>query len=1113
MEKTIPCEAGHYRHRRSLTKILLVMKLTILLWITAFFNVYAEGVSQNITFSGTKTSLQKIMSVVEEQTGYVFLYKEGVLKDAKPISIKANNLQLDLFLKEVFKEQPLKYQIGVKSIFVSPKHGAHVLVKQNEFADSITENAATIKGEVKSSQGETLSGATVSIKKTNRSATTDSEGRFSIEASEGETLVISFVGYESKELVITQERISQSFTVHLEIAISTLNETVVVGYSTQKKANLTGSVAVVSGKDIASRQVGQTSMALQGMAPGLTVTQPSGQPGKDGGIIRLRGIGTLGDANPLILIDGVPSDINNVDPAIIESITILKDAASASIYGTRAANGVILITTKRGSDGKFSISYSNYVGIQKPTDLKQRVNAVDHMTMINLANTNVGRSPVFEEDYIKNYPSMHASDPTLYPDTDWFKEIFTRDGFTQNHSIDFSGGTDRIKIMGSLGYYDQQGIFNNSGFKRYTLRLNSDIKISSRLKVKADFFLRYLDTEEPGFGVQTVLFNTNHLASIEPTRYSVGYAAPSTGSNPLSILNEGGYNRVNSPSIMPTLGFTYNFLDDLFFDFNFTPNLWEEDRKNFKTIANTYYPNGDLFAPGSQVASLLQSNNKYLQSNTWGTFNYRKSFSEHSFKLLLGASQESYKHRWYSAFRDNFVLPRYDVLNAGGSGNQQSSGSGSDWSLRSLFGRLNYDLKGKYLFEANFRYDGSSRFSEGHKFGFFPSFSAGWRLSQENFWSSISSVVNDLKLRGSWGKLGNQNIGTYPYDAFLTSTLYSLNGLNVNGLAPTEMANPKISWESARMMNFGLDAELWNRLSFSFDYYRKRTDGILLRLDVPSIIGLTAPYQNAGVVENNGWDMSIAYSGKANNLTYRLFGTLSDVRNKIIDLKGVNIDGLLVNFQGHPMNSFYGYEAIGYFQSADEITSSPKQFGNVIPGGIKYKDLDKNGVIDGNDRRIIGNQIPRYTFSLGGNFAWKNIDLAFLLQGVGKADGYLYGTAIMPFNNGSTALEMHKNYWTADNPNALFPSLSFNESNNIQNSSFWIKNASYLRVKNVQLGYTLTEDVLRFIKMKRIRIYASAQNLFTLDRFWDGFDVEAPVGIGDYYPQVKTYSLGVNVNF
>ncbi|MBX3239081.1 MAG: TonB-dependent receptor [Chitinophagaceae bacterium] len=975
---------------------------------------------------------------------------------------------------------------------------------------SFSQDKIQIKGTVRSITGDPLEGVSIVLQQTNTGTTTNAQGQFTIDVYPNSIIVFSATGYETQTVSISGQT---ELNVVMVQSADELEQVVVVGYSTQKKTSLTGSVAVISGKDLSERQVGQTSMALQGMTPGLTVTQRSGQPGKDGGTIRLRGIGTLGDANPLILIDGVPGDIDNVDPGIIENITVLKDAASASIYGARAANGVILITTKRGRSGRFFVNYSNYFGVQSPTNLKQRVNAVDHMSMINLANTNLGRSPIFDEDFIKNYPSMHASDPVLYPDTDWFSEIYTRNGFTQNHSVDFNGGTDKVSIMGSLGYYDQEGIFNNTGFKRYSLRLNSDIKISERLKVKADFFMRFMDTREPGAGVQQVLFYTNHLASIEPTRYSFGYAAPSTGSNPLAVLNDGGYNRVSTPSIMPTLGFTYHFLKDLFFDFNFTPRLWEDDRKNFKTIANAYYPNGDLFAPGSQITSLLQRNDKYLQNNTWGTLNYRKSFKEHNFKVLLGASQESYRHRWYSAFRDNFALPRYDVLDAGGSGNQQSAGSGSDWALRSLFGRVNYDLAGKYLVEANFRYDGSSRFAQGNKFGFFPSFSAGWRISQEDFWTPLSNVVNELKFRGSWGTLGNQNIGTYPYDAFLAPTLYAMNGHNINGLTPTEMANSKISWESTKMLNVGIDAEFWNRLSLSFDYYRKRTDGILLRLDVPSIVGLTAPYQNAGVVDNNGWDLNIGYSGKVNSLSYRLFGTLSDVKNKIVDLRGVNIEGLVVNFEGYPMSSFYGYEAIGYFQSADDVTSSPRQFGNVIPGGIKYRDINGDNVIDGNDRKIIGNQIPRYTFSLGGNFNWRNIDLSFLFQGVGKADGYLYGTAIMPFNNGSTALEMHKNYWTPENPNALFPSLAFNESNNIQNSSFWVKDASYLRMKNLQVGYTLDESILKFTRLKKIRIYASGQNLFTLDKFWDGFDVEAPVGIGDYYPQVKTYSVGINVNF
>ncbi|MBN8859227.1 MAG: TonB-dependent receptor [Sphingobacteriales bacterium] len=1069
-----------------------------------------------ISLSFKNSPIKKIFSTIETKADVVIMYENtGTLKNEKATISVTDKTVADV-LNELLKDKGLKWSIRENVIRVeaaAPEEDKSI--SRSGSPDLILlapglELPPPVKGRVTDSAGAPLNGASVKIKGTQTGTTTNARGEFSIDANPGDVLVITFVGYQQKSVTLTQSN-NLSIVMTLEQAVS--DEVVVVGYSTQKKANLTGAVAVISGKDIAGRQVGQTSMALQGMSPGLTVTQSSGQPGKDGGTIRLRGVGTLGDANPLILVDGVPNDINNVDPNIIESITVLKDAASASIYGTRAANGVILITTKRGSSGKFSINYSGYVGIQKPTDLKRRVNAVDHMTMLNLANTNVGRSPVFEEDYIKNYPSMHASDPTLYPDTDWFKEIYTRNGLTQNHSIDFSGGTDRVKIMGLLGYYDQQGILNNTDFKRYSLRLNSDIKLSSKLNVKADIFIRFMNTAQPGSGTQLVLFSTNHLASIEPTRYSFGYAAPSTGSNPLALLNEGGYDRTNTPSIMPTLGFTYHFIDDLYFDFSFTSNFWEDDRKNFKTITQTYYPNGDLFAPGSQVARLLQSNSRYFQNNTWGTLNYRKTFAEHHFKALLGASQESYNYRWFSASRDNFVLPRNDVINAGGSGNQQTAGAGSDWSLRSLFGRLNYDLKSKYLFEADFRYDGSSRFAEGRKFGFFPSFSAGWRLSQEGFWNNLSTVANELKLRASWGKLGNQNIGTYPYDAFLSSTIFSLNGVNVNGLTPTEMANPDISWETSKMTNLGIDGELWHHLSFSFDYYRKRTEGILLRLDVPSIIGLTAPYQNAGVVDNNGWELSIGYSGRLRDFAYRFSGTLSDVKNKIIDLKGVNVEGLLVNFEGYPMNSFYGYEAIGYFQSADEIASSPKQFGNVIPGGIKYKDLDGNNTIDGNDRKIIGNQIPRYTYSLSGNLNWKNIDLSFLLQGVGKADGYLYGTAIMPFNNGSTALEMHKDYWTPDNPNAAFPSLTFNESNNIQNSSFWVKNASYLRMKNLQIGYTLDESIWGVKGVKKIRIYVSGQNLFTVDKFWNGFDVEAPVGVGDYYPQIKTYSAGININF
>lgn len=543
------------------------------------------------------------------------------------------------------------------------------------------------------------------------------------------------------------------------------------------------------------------------------------------------------------------------------------------------------------------------------------------------------------------------------------------------------------------------------------------------------------------------------------------------------------------------------------------PRFAEYSNDEFYESLTTYNADGSIAQVSPALSTLTKEISRSLYNNLRATATYDKNFGNHGLKILAGVSREDYQNEYLSAFRDDFLLPQYPVLNTGSASNQQNSGTRAEWALQSLFGRINYDYKEKYLFEINGRYDGSSRFAEGNKYGFFPSLSAGWRISEEEFMEPFKKTVTELKLRGSWGRLGNQEIGNYPFTSSISLGTYTFNKEIVNIAALNTMANRDISWETTEMIDVGLDFTLFSNLSFTADYFSRETRDILYDLNIPLIIGLGAPTQNAGIVSNKGWEAGIIYRKTINDFSFDVNFNISDVKNEVVDLKGVNRTGLTVSREGHPINSIYGLEAEGLFQSVDEVENHATQFGNVSPGDIRYKDQNGDGIINDDDNVIIGSTIPRYTFGGIFNAAYKGFDLNLVIQGVGKADGYIYQQGLMPFFNGGTVQEQHKDYWTPDNTDAAFPRLTISEANNEKNSSYWVRDASYLRLKNIQVGYTIPSTLSERFGMDRFRLFVTGQNLFTMDDFWDGYDVEAPVGRGDEYPQVKVYNIGLNINF
>ncbi|WP_207514706.1 SusC/RagA family TonB-linked outer membrane protein [Longitalea luteola] len=1006
----------------------------------------------------------------------------------------------------------------IRQLLLSTTLVIHTLFLSGLPAGAFAQNnaPAKVEGQVLDDKDAPLPGVNVMIKGARSGVATSADGSFSIEVPEGNaTLVFSSVGYVTREIAV--KGATKNLSIRLQSSSNTLNDVVVIGYGTQKKVNLTGSVENISSARLADRPVTQLSAALQGVAPGVTVTTSTGAPGSDAGTIRIRGIGTLNNANALVLIDGIEGNMNELDPNMIESISVLKDAASSAIYGSRAANGVILVTTKRAKGEKLTITYNGYMGKQTPTNLPDKVDALDHMRLLNLAYKNTGLTPVFTDAQIEKYSQEMYNNPDEYPNTDWQEEVLKGSGMMQNHSVGISGSSGKLRFLTSLGYLKQDGIIKTSSYERYTLRNNADVKFNDKVSMKLDLQLINRNTVEPGRGMTNVFSQMNRIPATQLGRLTNGkWGEGWNGNNPIAMVEDGGFQKNNTLSMQGNLQFTYKPVHWLTADLVAAPRFVNAYDDNFVKAVTTYTGAGSVAFTQPAKSEKTNSNARSYYGNYRANVTADKDFGEHSIKWMVGASKETYYYTDFTAFRDNYLFPDYTVINAGDKSNQQTTGSATEWSLQSFFSRLNYNFKGKYLLEANARYDGSSRFSKGNKYGFFPSFSAGWRISEEHFMENLRGVLTDLKFRASWGTLGNQNIGTnYGFVSSIALGSYAQNGQVVSLGALNDMSNAAITWETTTMTNVGVDVVLLKNLSITADWYRKITDDILLTLDIPLYIGLNAPVQNAGKVSNVGWELGINYNGRAGkDFTYGVNFNISDVKNKVLDLKGISASSLLQSREGHSINSIYGLEADGYFQSQDEIDNHAAQVGVLAPGDIKYVNQNKDNIINDEDYKIIGSTIPRFTYGLNLNAAYKGFSFNAFLQGVGKANGYLYSYAIQPFYSGGTAHETHKDYWTEENPNAQFPRLTYNDGgNNYQPSSFWMKNAAYLRLKNIQLAYSLPISLISKWGVNNVKVYVGGQNLLTRDKFWKGYDVETAVGTGNAYPQVKVYTVGLDIKF
>ena len=1007
----------------------------------------------------------------------------------------------------------------------------------------------TISGKVLDSDGLPVIGAGVFVAGSTQGTVTDHEGQWTLELkNQNVKIEISSLGFSTQTLNVSGK---SNFDVVLKPDTQYLDEVVVVGYGTQKKVNLTGSVSMVNSEDMAARPISSLSSGLQGMLPGVTVVNSSGQPGADNTTIRVRGIGTIGNANPLILIDGVEGDISSINPEDIESVSVLKDAASAAIYGARAANGVLLVTTKKAlgtNESTPRVTLGAYVGFQTPTRLPEMCDAIEFMTLDNEARQNVGTAVGWIDSQFDKVST--GSDPNYFGNTDWLSQVLNPYALQQNYTLAINGNLGASGYMLSYRYFDQDGLTagSSTGEQRHNVRLKLDTKLLDRITISSNLSYTSRKITSPVNSLTDgggAIYNAMRIAPNVPVRYTDGTWAYGGGNtNPLAILEDGGRSVTDSDefSILEVVKVDILKGWDVSATYNLTSfNSLRDILKKTIVFKNPQEEEPYVYGKPNSLKNIDARN---LQQTFILQSNFDFTFGKNNLSGVVGMSQEWYTARRFEASRTSLTTEKNPTLNLGDPNSMSNDSEYSSWALRSGFARVSYNYDERYLVEANLRYDLSSRFHKDNRGGLFPSVSAGWRLSEEPFMAFAKPLFDNIKFRASWGMLGNQYVGSsdYPYLSVLqayTSDLSLIGTSATTGYVQSTLANPNLSWEKIKMFDVGLDiAMLNNRLNLSFDWYNKDTEGILLELNYPAQIGPDPSEENAGKVNNKGWELDLNWREQRGDFYYGIGFNLSDVKNSIVDLAGNSPDlsGYQVRMVGYPIDAFYGYVAEGLITPEDfkisdtknHVYSLPKIpviLGNDYqPGDIKYKDISgPDGKPDGRitpeyDKVVLGSNIPRYTYSFRGDLAWKGLDFSFVIQGVGKCDGYLAGSARHAFQDmAAYPQKVHLqryNVVTNPDPNAAYPRLTYNTGFN-QNtfSTYWMEDASYLRLKNVQLGYTFPEKWMKKARIDKMRLYLSGDNLLTFSKFFYAYDPETPVSKGGYYPQIKTVVMGLNITF
>lgn len=1001
----------------------------------------------------------------------------------------------------------------------------------NSFAT--TQQAGICKGLVKDATGESVIGASVVVKGTTNGTITDFDGNFSLDGiKKGDVIVISYVGYQTQEIKWN----GSPLNVILKEDSKTLSEVVVVGYGTQKKANLSGSVAMVDSKELENRPIQNVSSGLQGLMPGVAITGTNGAPGQDAGKIRVRGIGTLNEAGPYILVDGIETGtLSAVDPNDIESISVLKDAASAAIYGSKAANGVVLITTKRGKTGQTKISYSGYLSFQNATNMIERMGSYEYASLLNQALEAEGMSKRFNDTELQKFKD--GNDP-LYPDTDWY-DLAYKTGVQHRHNVNINGGSENVKYMASLGYLNQTGILPNAGREQFNARTNLDMKINKRLSARMNLsFIKndYSDASSAYYGGSSdqIIRQLNLIAPWIVARYDDGTWGTISDGSPIAWLDSGMKVNRDNYNFSGMAAVDYEIFDGLKLTLQ---GAYVNNLQNYNYFQKYIKYNENKESDPSQLDERFY---KWDRTNYDALLNYNKNFGKHNIKGLLGWHTEKYNYKYQKAVRKKFPNNELTDINAGDASTQSNEGYTAELAMISWFARINYDFAGKYLLEANIRADASSRFAEGHRWGYFPSFSGAWRISEEAFMESAKdSWLSGLKIRASWGQLGNQdalsgsNNDYYPaLNTYNLDSKYAFGGSLNSGYYQRKYRLETISWEKASTWGVGVDFTLFNKLNGSLDYYNRKTTGIIMDVTVPKEFALDAYKDNVGSMRNSGIEINLSYNTKIGQVDFGIAGNFSYNKNEILDLGGGDPNKYLDatngysqrNKVGEAMNSYYIYRADGFFNSQEEADAYTAKYGNPFgktfkAGDLRYVDTNKDGKLTADDREYCGSSDPKIIYGFNINAGWKGIDLSLMFNGAAGVKRLFDGYEVYGNFSGDAAhpATIWRDAWTPDNHDASMPRIfydtnSASSSRSVQ-SDFWLQDTSYLRLKNLQLGYTLPKGWLNSVGVENIRIYYSVENLLTFDKMKINIDPESTSQRLSSYPLLRTHAFGVNVTF
>ena len=1099
------------------------MKLSIRKWLFLILFCLMGGAinAQDITATFRDRPLSDVVKELERQTGYSFIYETSDLKDISPVTASFQNVTVDSALRQIIKS-PLKYELKGKIVVITRS-----AVKQEAV---VAKNGATVVSGVitDSATGETIPGVTVWVKDTQFGTTTDLDGAYTIEFKGNYGfLSVSSMGYQLEEVRLSSDAV-QTINVALKPDATMLEEAVAIGYGTQKKASIVGAIATIDPSEM-KVPVSKMSNALSGRLSGVISVQQSGEPGT-GSSFWIRGISTFGaNSNPLVLVDGIERSLDLVDIEDVKDFSVLKDAAATAVYGVRGANGVILITTRSGEEGKPKVNFKHESGVVTPTRISD---VVDGPTFCNLYNEAYGMD-YYSKDFINNVIS--GSDPDLYPNVDWVNEIFRNYSYNTRTNVNVSGGTSTVKYFVSGAYYYENSFFredpmqnyNTSIFyRKFNFRANVDVKITQHTTLNMNIANTFEQKNMPGTGSSNIYAHALMTPAISfPIVYSNGYlpgpGGGNQGDNPYSLLTQTGYrqayyNNTQSvatlthdfewclPGLTASLKASFDAFNSVWQNRTRTPEQWYNARRDPAT--------GELLltqqVQGSQTLSYGQTNDgwraMYLEANT----NYQRSFGKHSVGALL----------LYQMSQKNYV--------GSSAGNSQAA---LPYRHQGLAARAMYNYDNKYFIEFNAGYNGSENFSPGHRFGFFPSVAAGWMVSNEKFWASLEDVIDKFKIKGSWGIVGNDQIGGGRRFIYLETVVggggyrFGESATAYSSLRLGDWPNENVGWEESKKLDVGFDISFFRKLNVQFDYFYENRDGIFLqRESIPQFVGVTnTPWVNLGKMRNRGIDASVQYDQKVGQVHLSAIGNFTFARNVILEKDQPDYPELYMNRTGQAYNETFGYISDGLYVDETDIRTSPDQsfLGAQRPGDIKYKDLNLDGVIDEKDQKALGyTGVPEIVYGFGLSARWKGFDASVFFQGTGNVKISRLSTLTAGFTNTPCLTNVYQdvveNHWSVDNPDpkADYPRLSIGtNTNNSVMSDFWLTDGSYLRLKSAEIGYTFPSKWMKAIHLSSLRVYVSGNNLATFSSFklWDPDNMTSSTN----YPLTRVVNLGIDIKF